>query len=86
MSGSLDNLSSCIQLMNNGGGVVNVSYDGEFEDISNAFDSSWIRNHFSNLKMICLELPSHGCFSLLHPAILSWEIERDDFQLLEESE
>tara|TARA_B100001741_G_scaffold285899_1_gene262410 strand:+ start:147 stop:365 length:219 start_codon:yes stop_codon:yes gene_type:complete len=72
--------------MNNGGGLVNISYEGEFEDISKAFDSLWIRNHFSNLKIISLELPPHGCLSLLHPSILNWEIERDDFRLLEESE
>jgi hypothetical protein len=81
-----DNLSACVELMAKGGAVVNVSYEGSFEEVSVAFASSWIRSHFANLKMICLELPPHGCLSLLHPAISSWEIDSNDFQLLGESE
>ena len=77
---------SCLSLFEDGGGVVNIQFSGEFNDVSTAFDPSWILTHHESLSMMTVQIPSHGCFSLLHPNIVYWEVDRNDFMPLEESE
>jgi hypothetical protein len=77
---------ACHELMLKNGGRVVAKYSGDFDNISIAFHQSWLVEHHEALSMITLELPSYGCYSLMHPAIEFWEIERYDIQPLEESE
>lgn len=77
---------SCLSLFEDGGGVVNLQYSGEFNDISTAFDSSWILAHHESLSMMTVQLPPHGCFSLLHPSIMMWELDNDDIHPSEVNE
>jgi hypothetical protein len=69
---------SCLSLFEDGGGVVNIQFSGEFDDVSAAFASSWILAHHESLSMMTVQLPPHGCFSLLHPSIIMWELDNDD--------
>ena len=41
---------------------------------------------FENLSMMTVELPTIGCFSLLHPNIIMWELDKDDLHPSEENE
>lgn len=77
---------ACLELMMNKGGRVVVKYNGDFEQLRLAFHEEWIIEHHTSLSMLTLDLPSHGCLSLLHPLIEFWEQERDDIQPLGENE
>ena len=79
-------LTSCLDLLGRGGGRVNVQYEGEFPELLLGLYNEWIVNHFEGLKMLTLDLPSHGVLSMMHPSVLMFEEEREDFQLLEEQE
>ena len=65
---------------------MNVQYEGEFSEFQLGIDNQWVVNHFEGLRMLTLDLPSHGVLSLMHPSVLVFEEEREDFQLLEEEE
>ena len=84
--GDLTPTDACLELMMNHGGRVVVKYKGEFEQLRLAFHEEWIIEHHTSLSMLTLDLPSHGCLSLLHPLIEFWEQERDDIQPLGENE
>jgi hypothetical protein len=75
---------SCLELLQQGGGVVNVVYTGSFESLEPAFHPDWIQLHHDTLSMLTLNLPAYGCLSLLHPQITFWEVERNDFKTQEE--
>jgi hypothetical protein len=79
-------MTSCLDLLGRGGGRVNVQYEGEFSEFQLGLDNQWVVNHFEILKMLTLDLPSHGVLSMMHPSVLMFEKEREDFQLLEEQE
>lgn len=79
-------MEACLTLMNEGGGRVVVKYINDFESLQSAFHESWIVEHHQSLSMITIELPAHGCLSLLHPAIEYWEQERHDIRPLEDVE
>tara|TARA_B100000683_G_C12245506_1_gene455140 strand:+ start:199 stop:474 length:276 start_codon:yes stop_codon:yes gene_type:complete len=79
-------ISSCLEIMNNGGGIFNVKLRSSDLDLSLLFDDEWVINHFSSLNMITLQIPSHGSFCLLHPDILFWEEDKDNIIQLNEEE
>ena len=79
-------IDSCLALLSNGGGRVVVKYVDDFAFLKAAFHESWILEHHESLSMVSLDLPAHGCLSLLHPAIEYWELERKDIQPLEDVE
>ena len=81
-----DEVLACQQLMAQNGAKVIAKYTGDYEEISNVFDESWVVEHHESLSMLTLVLPPHGCFSLMHPAIEFWELERRDIVPLEDSE
>ena len=76
----------CMKLFTDGGGVVNLQYAESFKVMQRLFPEDWIMMHHESLAMITVKLPPSGCFSLLHPNISFWELERDDFYPLEENE
>jgi hypothetical protein len=76
---------ACLELFQKGGGIVNVKYSGSIESLVSLFQPDWIQHHYASLSMLTLNLPSYGCFSLLHPSITFWELERTDIKPLEES-
>lgn len=81
-----DAVLACLQLMGQNGAKVIAKYTGDYDEIRNAFDEMWVLEHHESLSMLTLALPPHGCFSLLHPSIEFWELERSDIVPLEESE
>ena len=81
-----EKFSSCLAILNRGGGVFNVKLDSGDHLLSDIFDSAWIINEHSSLNMVTVRIPSHGSFSLLHPGILFWEEDRSDFLALDEGE
>lgn len=86
MSTEDSQVHACVELLHQGGGLVNVKYTGSFESFESAFHPDWIQHHHALLSMLTLKIPPHGCFSLLHPSVIFWEIERTDIKPLEESE
>ncbi len=79
-------MTSCLGLLGRGNVRVNVQYEGEFCELQVGLDDQWIVNHFEALKMLTLDIPSHGVLSMMHPSVVMFEEEREDFQLLEEQE
>jgi hypothetical protein len=75
--------SACLNLLNVGGGTVNAQYSGDFSSLSLALLEDWVVHHFEALNMVTLRLPPHGVFCLMHPQIVSWEQEREDFEMME---
>lgn len=75
--------SACLNLVSAGGGTINAHYSGDFASLSLAVLEEWVINHFEALSMVTLKLPPHGVFCLMHPQIVRWERERDDFEILE---
>lgn len=76
-------ISACLTLVREGGGTINAQYSGDFASVSLALHEDWVVNHFEALNMVTLQLPPHGVFCLMHPQIIHWEQDRDDFELLE---
>ena len=81
-----DELEACLSLFKGGGGSVNLQYDGSVEEIEGLFESDWVVAHHENLSMMTVELPTIGCFSLLHPNIIMWELDKHDLHPSEENE
>ncbi|MDC3064290.1 hypothetical protein OA172_00135 [Euryarchaeota archaeon] len=81
-----DEFEACLSLFRNGGGCVNLQYEGPFEEIEGLFKSDWVVAHHENLCMMTVELPSIGCLSLLHPNIIIWELDKHDIHPSEENE
>ena len=79
-------VESCLALLSDGGGRVVVKYVDDFASLQAVLHESWIVEHHQSLSMITLELPAHGCLSLMHPAIEYWERERHDIRPLEDVE
>jgi len=79
-------MATCLNLLGRGGSRVNVQYEGDFSELQPGLHDSWIVEHFEGLKILTLDLPSHGVLSMMHPSILTFEEERHDFQPLEEQE
>ena len=86
MDKTMNDLQRCLELQNKGGGVVHITFEGEMDTLLLAFDEDWIKFSSEHLSTITLNLPTFGCLSLLHPQILEWEVERHDFNTMEESE
>ena len=59
-------VESCLALLSDGGGRVVVKYVDDFASAREAFHESWIVEHHQ-ISMITLELPAHGCLSLIAP-------------------
>ena len=78
--------SLCLGLLNKGGGLVNVEFNSADYVVSDIFDSSWVLREMPSLSMLTVALPRHGCFSLLHPGVISWEENRNDIPLLDEED
>ena len=81
-----EKFDACLLLFNSGGGCVNIKYSGSFDVIQNLFETRWILAHHENLSMLTVELPSWGCFSLMHPNITMWELDKHDIYPSEEDE
>ena len=81
-----EKFSSCLEILNRGGGVFNVKLDSGNYLLPDIFDPAWIINEHSSLNMLTVKIPSHGSFSLLHPGILYWEEDRNDLMALDEEE
>ena len=62
-----DELEACLSLFKDGGGCVNLQYEGSVEEIEGLFEPDWVVAHHENLSMMTVELPTTGCFSLLTP-------------------
>lgn len=78
--------SACLDLVTLGGGTINAQYSGDFANLSLALLEDWVVHHFEALSMVTLQLPAHGVFCLMHPQIVRWELEREDFDMLEGTE
>ena len=70
----------CLDLANLGGGSINVVMD--LNKLENIFHPDWVVNTFQSLNMVNVLIPAHGCFSLMHPEVIMWEINRNDIQHL----
>ena len=81
-----DELEACLSLFKDGGGCVNLQYEGSVEEIESLFEPDWVVAHHENLSMMTVELPTTGCFSLLHPNIIMWELDKYDLHPSEENE
>ena len=79
-----EKMTTCLKLLGHGGGRVNVQYQGEFDEFQACLKDEWIVGHHESLKMVTLDLPSHGVLCVMHPSVLTFEEERHDFQPLEE--
>ena len=78
-------LQRCLDLQNGGGGRVVVHYDPEVFTVNASTHPSWIVEHHEMLNTMTLDVPSHGAFCLMHPGVLAWEMDRDDFRPMEET-
>lgn len=77
------NLQRCMGLCDSGGGRVVVHYNPDVFSVESSIDTNWLVEHHEALCTMTLDVPSHGAFALMHPGVLAWELDRNDFRPLE---
>lgn len=78
-----ERLRRCMDLQLGGGGRVVLQYDSNLFAVDDAIHPTWLVEHHEDLNTMTLEVPSHGAFSLMHPGVVVWELDREDYRTME---
>ena len=70
----------CVKLSNQGGGNINVYI--AMDRVKSFFQPEWVLHEFKNLNMVNIIIPAEASFCLMHPEIIRWELNRDDFETM----
>ena len=78
----IERFEKCVNLLNQGGGNINVFFASE--QMESILKPEWILQKFNSLNMANILIPADACFCLMHPEVLRWELNRNDFETLNE--